>query len=245
VPPPTRTFPRFLDAGETALVVEFGTTVDPVINDRVLALDAAVMSLALPGIRETVPTYRSLMIHYEPLVLDRGRLIDTVQQIEESAQAPREPANLWTIPCCYEPEFGEDVGHIAETKGLTPDRVVALHAGATYRVYMYGFAPGFCYLGGLSEKLSIPRRTTPRSPTPPNVILVAGGLTLISTFSMPTGWWLIGRTPERMFSLSRQPNFFAEVGDALRFAPIDRATFDALHARAEAGEMVATRKRLR
>jgi KipI family sensor histidine kinase inhibitor len=245
VPQTTSKFPRFLDAGEAALVVEFGMTVDPAINDRVLALEAALMSLSLLGVRETVPTYRSLMIHYEPLVLDRARLVDAVQQIEEAPQAPREPANRWTIPCCYEPEYGEDVGHISETTGLTPDRVVALHAGATYRVYMYGFAPGFCYLGGLPEKLAIPRRKTPRSPTPPNVILVGGGLTLISTFSMPTGWWLIGRTPERMFSLSRQPNFFAEVGDELRFEAIDRATFDALHARVEAGEIVAKKERLR
>ena len=125
------------------------------------------------------------------------------------------------------------------------DRVIALHAEATYRVYMYGFAPGFCYLGGLPEQLAISRRTTPRPPTPPNVILVGGGLTLVSTFSMPTGWWLIGRTPERMFSPSRRPTFLAEVGDALRFEPIDRATFDALEARAEVGEIVAKRERLR
>jgi allophanate hydrolase subunit 1 len=110
---------------------------------------------------------------------------------------------------------------------------------------MYGFAPGFCYLGGLPEKLGIPRRTTPRSPTPANLILVGGGLTLISTFSMPTGWWLIGRTPERMFSLSRQPNFLAEVGDELRFEAIDRATFESLHARVEVGHIVAKQERLR
>lgn len=241
----TTPFPRFLNAGEAALVVEFGMTVDPSVNDRVLALDAALMSLALPGVRETAPTYRSLMIHYEPLIIDRERLIDVVQQIEAAAPAPREPANRWTIPCCYEPEFGEDIGHISETSGLTPDRVVALHAGATYRVYMYGFAPGFCYLGGLPEKLGILRRASPRSPTPSNVILVGGGLTLISTYSMPTGWWLIGRTPERMFSLSRQRTVLAEVGDTLRFEAIDRATFDALDARAEAGEVVAKRERLR
>ena len=123
--------------------------------------------------------------------------------------------------------------------------MVALHAGASYRAYMYGFAPGFCYLGGLPTELAISRRRTPRPPHPANSILIGGGLALISTFSMPTGWWLVGRTPERMFSPDRTPIFLVEVGDTLRFEPIDRATFDALNARAQAGEIVAKRKLFR
>src|SRR5437660_1216326 len=149
--------PRFLDAGEAALVVEFGSTVDPAINDRVLALDEAVAALAPPGVRETVPTYRSLMIHYDPLVLDRAALIAAISDIAAAPHQPRAPANCWTIPCCYDDEFGEDVSTIAARTGLTPERVVALHAGATYRGYMYGFAPGSCYLGGLAAEHSIPR----------------------------------------------------------------------------------------
>jgi len=238
-------FPRVLDAGEAALVIEFGATVDPAINDQVLALDEAIAALSLPGVHETVPTYRSLMIHYDPLVIDRETLVGTVKTIEAAPQAPRQPSTCWTIPCCYDQEFGEDIGHIAQATGLTPDRVVALHAGASYRAYMYGFAPGFCYLGGLPTELAISRRRTPRPPHPANSILIGGGLALISTFSMPTGWWLVGRTPERMFSPDRTPIFLVEVGDTLRFEPIDRATFDALNARAQAGEIVAKRKLFR
>jgi KipI family sensor histidine kinase inhibitor len=237
--------PRFLDAGEAALVVEFGATVDPAINDRVLALDAAMMAAAPAGVIETVPTYRSLMIHYDPLVLDREALIAAVRNIEAAPQAPRAPANRWTLPCCYDPSFGEDIGAIADAMRLTPERVVALHAGATYRVYMYGFAPGFCYLGGLPPELAISRRKTPRPPHPANTILIGGGLALVSTFSMPTGWWLVGRTPERMFAPARQPNFLVAVGDALRFEPVDLATFAGLDARAAAGEIVGRRERLR
>lgn len=236
--------PRFLDAGEAALVVEFGSTVDPALNDRVLALDAALAALALPGVRETVPTYRSLMVHYDPLRLERGALIDAIRGIEAEPQQSRAPANRWTLPCCYEAAFGEDVGAIAEKTGLTPERVVALHSGATYRVYMYGFAPGFCYLGGLPPELALSRRTTPRPPHPPNTVLIGGGLALVSTFSMPTGWWLIGRTPERMFSPDREPIFLVEVGDELRFEPVDAASFAALEARAASGEIVARRERL-
>jgi inhibitor of KinA len=237
--------PRFLDAGETALVVEFGTTVEPAINDRVLALDDALIALRVSGVHETVPTYRSLMIHYDPLVLDRQTLIDTVGRIEAAPAKPREPAHLWTIPCCYDPVFAEDLAEIAAMTKLTPERVVALHSGATYRVYMYGFSPGFCYLGGVPAAIQISRRVTPRPPHPANTILLGGGLTLVSTFSMPTGWWLIGRTPERMFAPARERVFLVDVGDALRFAPVDRAEFDALEARVAAGEIVAKQERLR
>ena len=237
--------PCFLDAGEAALVVEFGNTADPAVNDRVLALDAALAERALPGVRETVPTYRSLMIHYDPLRLDREALIQAVLDIEAAPAKPHEPANLWTIPCCYDPDFAEDLGTVAEMTGLTPERVVALHSGATYRVYMYGFAPGFCYLGGVPPEIAVSRREAPRPPHPPNTVLLGGGLTLVTTFSMPTGWWLLGRTPERMFSLGREPVFLVDVGDALRFEPIDRPAFDSLEARAAAGEIVARRDRLK
>ena len=234
----------FLDAGEAALIVQFGTVVDPAINDRVLALDAALGSLELDGIAETVPTYRSLMIHYDPLVIDRARLVAAVEAIEAQPDAPRAPSSRWTIPCCYDPFFGEDIGHIAQSVGLSEQRVVALHSGAAYRVYMYGFAPGFCYLGGLPPELAVSRRNDPRPPTPKNVILVGGGLSLISTFSMPTGWWLIGRTPEDMFAPARNPVFLVQVGDEIRFEAVDRAAHDALEARVRAGEIVARRERL-
>jgi inhibitor of KinA len=238
-------YPRFLDSGEAALVVEFGASVDPAISDRVLALDEALSALKLEGIRETVPTYRSLMIHYDPLVLDRETLVAAATNFAARPHRTREPTNRWTIPCCYDPRFAEDLGEIAARTGLAASRVIELHACATYRVYMYGFAPGFCYLGGLPTTLSISRRETPRPPHPPNTVLVGGGLTLISTFSMPTGWWLIGRTPERMFAPDRDPAFLVEVGDTLVFDPISIEYFAALEARVASGEIVAQRERLR
>jgi KipI family sensor histidine kinase inhibitor len=235
---------RFLDAGEAALVVECGTDVAPRVNDRVLTLDAGLLALGLPGVRETVPTYRSLMIHYDPLVVSRAALIEAVRRIECTPIKTRAPTDLWTIPCCYDPVMSEDLVEVAAMTRLTCERVIALHSGATYRVYMYGFAPGFCYLGGVPEELVVSRRATPRPPHPPNTILIGGGLTLIATFSMPTGWWILGRTPERMFALDRQLVVLAGVGDVLRFEPIDRQTFAALEARAASGEIVARRERV-
>lgn len=230
--------PIFLDAGEAALVVEFGRTIEPAIHNRVLALDAALSKCTLPGIVELVPTIRSLMIHYDPLVIDRAALVDAVRGIGAGSSETR-PARRWTIPCCYDPTFGEDIATIAAQLRMTPERVVALHAGAMYRAYMYGFLPGFCYLGGLPKELTVSRRITIRPPHPSGTIMIGAGMGLITTFAMPTGWWLVGRTPERMFSRAREQTFLAAVGDEIKFDQIDLDTFHALDVRAASGEIVA------
>ena len=236
------TAPKFLDSGEGALVVEFGREVDPDVNARVMALDAALDAEKVAGGVELVPTYRSLMIHYDPLVLPRAALIARIEGLAAALRTEAKPRTRWVLPVCYDGECGEDVGVIADWAKLTPEQGIALHSGAIYRVYMYGFAPGWCYLGGLPKELGISRRATPRPPIPPNTIIIAGGLSLVATNSMPTGWWLIGRTAERMMRLDRDPVFLAEPGDELRFERVDRATFDSLDARAAAGVTVSLKE---
>ncbi|PPD42978.1 MAG: allophanate hydrolase [Methylocystis sp.] len=233
--------PRFLDQGEAALVVEFGDAVDAGINARVLALDRALQRDAPPGVRETTPTYRSLLVHYEPLQISRGDLVAWIESvIARSAGDEAIPDGArWTLPCCYDPAIAEDIREAASLLNMTPGELAARHAGADYRAYMYGFAPGWCYLGGLPPALAIPRRLTPRGPTPENAVLIGGGLSLVATNSMPTGWYVVGRTPEWLFSLTREPPFLVSPGDVVRFAPVDATTFAALEARAAKGEIVA------
>ena len=235
----TSVIPRFLDAGETALVVEFGETVDPAINDRVLALDAALRADPPAGTREFVPTYRSLMIHYDPLQIDRQTLISRVHTaIAVSAERTVAAAN-WIIPCCYDPPFGEDLDEAAQLLKIAPADLIALHMAATYRIYMYGFAPGQIYLGGLPAALAISRRQAPRPLHQPGAVVIGGGLCGIAPFSMPTGWYVIGRTPERLYAAARTDAFLFQAGDNLRFEAIDAATFGALEQRVAGGEVVA------
>ena len=144
--------PRFLDAGEAALVVQFGETVDPAINDRVLALDAALRADPPAGTREFVPTYRSLMIHYDPLQIDRDTLVAIVRKMMATVAEWRGDGTTWTLPCCYDPALAEDLDEAAKLLRLARDEVAALHAKATYRVYMCGFTPGQTYLGGVPER---------------------------------------------------------------------------------------------
>ena len=233
--------PRLLDAGEAALVVEFGGHVDPAVNDRVLALDDALGADPPDGVRERVPTYRSLMIHYDPLVLDRDALAERVLALAAGGSARAAAPAAWTLPCCYDPPHGEDVGELAERTGLSGEEIVRLHAAATYRVYMYGFAPGFAYLGGLPDQLAVPRRASPRPPHPRNAVLIGGGLAAVATVPMPTGWYVIGATPARLYAPERAQSFFVSPGDAIRFEPVDATTFSDLEAREAAGERVARR----
>jgi len=230
--------PRFLPAGESALVVEYGQTIDPAIHDCVLALDAALAAARPEGLIETVPTYRSLMLHFDPRILAPDDLIAHVQGLALRKQATG-ASKRWRIPVCYELPHAEDLAELAGLLKLSEERIVALHAGAVYRVYMYGFVPGFTFLGGLAPELNVSRRLSPRPPAPEGALLIAGGQALIASFSMPTGWYDLGRTPVKAFDPRRDPAFLCGIGDEVVFEPIALSTFDALSAEAEAGGRVA------
>jgi KipI family sensor histidine kinase inhibitor len=232
--------PRLLDAGEAALVVEFGDRIDPGTNARVLALDAALGRAAPPGLVERVPTYRSILLHYDPLVLPRDDLVRIVG-VALAAAAPEAapPGRLWTLPACYDPGIATDLHHVAESCGLDPGAVAALHSGATYRLCMYGFAPGWAYLDGLPAALALPRRASPRDRIEAGSLIVAGGQAIVAGPAMPSGWHVIGRTPERMFAPDRTPAFLMAPGDRLRFAPVGRDDFAALGRAVAAGQIVA------
>jgi inhibitor of KinA len=238
-------FPRFLHAGESALVVEYGDNIDPKIHDKVLALDRAVAAAAIPGILETVPTYRSLMVNYDPERLEPGELAERLRNLPLAAEGAPKGRRRWVVPACYAPALALDLAFVAETLGLSTDNVAELHSGAAYRIYMYGFAPGFAYLGGLPKALDISRRAEPRPRVPENCLLIAGGQALISTVPMPTGWHVVGRTPECFFSLKRDPIFLGAVGDEVTFEAVDEATFGRLEERAGTGEPVARLVELR
>ncbi len=229
--------PRRLDVGEAALSVEFGDAVDPAEHARVLALDAALRASRLCGVEETVPTYRALTIHYDPLTLDREKLLAALEAMETQGAAPA-ARRRWRVPCCYDPTLAEDILQAAALLAVSPERLAALHAGGDYRAYMYGFAPGWCYLGGLPQPLKLQRRASPRGPTPQGAVLIGGGLSLIGVNPMPTGWYVIGRTPENLFALNRDPPLLIEPGDAVSFELIDAETFAALSERAARGEVV-------
>ena len=153
---------RFLSAGDRALVVEFGDGVDRALSELVLRLNATPRANMPEGVVETVPTFRSLMVYYDPLVTGRASLEQAISGLLDRPDSPRTGARLWRVPACYEGEFGPDLAEVARLTGLTPGEVVALHSGTRFHVYMLGFLPGFPYMGDLPEQLALPRRADPR-----------------------------------------------------------------------------------
>lgn len=234
------TAPRFLPAGEAALTVEFGTTIDRALNARVRGLDAALNASPIAGVIETVPTYRSLMIHFDPRVLSTSALIERLARLPP-ASLTTESGKRWLIPVCYDASHAEDLAEVASKLAMMQDEIVALHRDADYQVTMYGFAPGYVFLSGLPAALTISRRAKPRPLIPRGSLLIAGGQALIGHDPMPTGWYHIGRTPVATFDSERTPPCFIEVGDRIRFEAIDAATFERLEQEAHEGAPIARR----
>jgi inhibitor of KinA len=238
--------PRFLDSGECALSVEFGGRIDPVADARVHDIDARLTAAApVAGLLETVPTYRSFMIHYDPLVLPRRDLVALVTGVlGAGVSEPGVPAHRWRLPVCYDPGLADDLPHIARSTGLSPAMVTSLHAAASYRIAMFGFAPGWAYLSGLPAEMTLPRRSSPRDRIPAGSLVIAGGQAIVASVAMPSGWHILGRTPVRLFDPRRDPAFLVAPGDELIFEPVDLPTFRSLEVRAQAGEsLIAGGKR--
>lgn len=234
--------PRLLDAGDGGLVVELGSAISEATNRQVIAVSDALARLALPGIVEIVPTYRSLLVLFDPLALPRATLREAIRRLWPPRVEAGDRHGHWRVPVLYGGEHGVDLEGVARTHGLAPDEVVALHSGAEYRVYMIGFAPGFAYLGGLPEAIHTSRRTDPRLRTPPRSISIGGQQTAVSPpLEIPSGWHLLGQTPVRSYDPRRadKPFLFA-AGDAIRFVPVTPGEYSDMCAEAEAGAEIAT-----
>jgi KipI family sensor histidine kinase inhibitor len=227
---------RFLSAGDRALVVEFGDRIDRALSREVLRLDAILRADLPRGVVETVPTFRSLLVHYDPLVTGRAALEGAILRRLDQQRTSRGDARLWTLPVCYEGEFAPDLAEVARLTGLTPGEIVTLHTGTRFHVYMLGFLPGFPYMGDLPEQLALPRRADPRLRVPAGSISIATSLTAIYPYESPGGWHLIGATPVRLFDAAMARPALLAPGDAVCFEPIDAAAFAAIRRAVIAGD---------
>jgi KipI family sensor histidine kinase inhibitor len=219
---------RLLAAGDTAITAELGDAVDPRINARVLSLDRALAAEAIAGIVETVPTYRSLQIHFDPEKLDVAALGRRLDELAARLDDEPPPGRTWTVPVAYGGEHGIDLAATAERIGVPTKELIRLHLAGDYRVYMIGFQPGFAYLGGLDPRLHLPRRETPRLKTPAGTISIGGIQAAVASIEAPSGWHLLGQTPVRGFDPTRAEPFLFAVGDRIRFQRISAEDYVAL-----------------
>ena len=231
--------PRILPSGDSAVTVEFSRNIDDAANQRVLALDRTLARETIAGVTETVPTYRSLLVHYDPLQIDFDALSKRLINLAQLPVPPITKSRRWRIPVAYGGEHGIDLEDVAKALKTTPDDIVARHVAGDYRVAMIGFTPGWSYLSGLAESLQMPRRQNPRLLTPAGTISIGGVQTGVQCLAGPSGWHLLGRTAVRTYQLHRDPIFLLEPGDHVTFSTVDDKTFAEQDRAAEAGEIVA------
>ncbi|MBI2218273.1 MAG: 5-oxoprolinase subunit PxpB [Candidatus Rokubacteria bacterium] len=217
---------RFRPAGDLAVSIELGDAISLGLNTRVRALEHLIQQKGVPGVVEMVPSYSALLVYYDPLVVGYDALCASVTAVtRELDTAVLPPARVVELPCCYDdPELAFDLEAAAVKLGLEPPELVRLHAEATYHVYFIGFTPGLPYLM-LPERLRIPRLDTPRTALPPGSVGLGGGQCCVYSVESPGGFWIIGRTPLRLYDPEVSDPVLLQPGDTVRFRPIDRRTF--------------------
>jgi len=220
---------KFRIAGDRGLLVEYGETIDPAVNQKVRSMTMVVEKNMPDGIKEIIPTYRSILVLYDPAMTTPVVLQETLTAMEERlSDIEIPPPKIVEISVCYGEEFGPDIDYVAESHDLTVAEVIRIHSEPEYLIYMVGFTPGFPFLGGLPEKLHTPRLETPRTSVPAGSVGIANNQTGIYPITSPGGWQLIGRTPLRLFAPERKNPFLYQAGDRIRFKPISSEEYTRL-----------------
>ncbi len=229
--------PRFLPAGDKALVAEFGNKIDPKTNEKVRQIFIALQQLEVKGITEMIPTYRSLLICYDPLETGVKELKKTVLEINRSASQVEIPEPLvYYVPVKYGGNHGSDLDYVAAHNNLSEEEVINLHTEPLYRIYMLGFTPGFCYLGGMHDAIATPRLKNPRVRIPAGSVGIADKQTGIYPIDSPGGWQLIGSTPLCIFDASASSPFLFGSGNYIRFVRINTDEYQHIKEQVEQGK---------
>ena len=216
------------------MYAEFGDKLDLEINQSLQALAAALRARSLPWVRDIVPALCGIAVHFDPYhpelpvsVLEYFEVL--LQEAFKSASKFEDSGRSVDVPVCYDAEFGLDLNEISEKTSFPAREIVKRHTSAKYRVLMVGFAPGQPYIGGLDEKLSVPRRPTPRTVMPAGSVAIANAQTAVYPYETPGGWSIIGRTPLKVFDPVREPPSLFAPGDRVRFIAISRAEYEKLN----------------
>ena len=227
---------RFLTTGDTSVSVEFGNAISEAINRDIRAYKIALEKAGIPGIVETVPTYRALMVHYNPGIIRSWALKEKLEALlGEMGDIEIPPSPVLEIPVLYGGEMGPDLAFVAEHAGLSQEEVIKIHSSTEHLIYMLGFTPGFTYLGGMSDSIATPRLQQPRVKIPAGSVGIAGSQTGIYPIDSPGGWQLIGRTPLKMYDPERETPILPEAGQYIQFFPVDQEEYDLILRAVEKG----------
>ncbi|MBD1206334.1 MAG: allophanate hydrolase subunit 1 [Rhodobacteraceae bacterium] len=219
-------FPRCVPVADRAVLVELGDTVGPAVQAQVWALDRALQDRPVPGQVELVPAMVNLLVIFDPVRTDHAAVTAAVAtHLAAVTDRPIGGAEREVL-VCYDPPFAPDLAAVADQAGIAPEAVIAAHLAGAYRVAMYGFAPGYAYLSGVPEPIRLPRKSAPVRAVPAGSVIIAGGQCLVTTLTMPTGWWVIGRSPTRILTGQEARPFLFDVGDPVRFRRVSAAELE-------------------
>lgn len=217
---------KYLICGDRALSMEFGNIISEDLNKKIRAVTTLIEDRRIDGIDEVVPTYRSLMIHYNPLLIDYEELVRILEDIEENINnVELPPPQTIEIPVLYGGQYGPDIQNVADYNNLRVEEVIQLHTSGKYLIYMLGFTPGFPYLGGMDKRIACPRLSSPRTKIPAGSVGIAGEQTGIYPMESPGGWQLIGRTPLDLFNPARENPILLKAGNYIVFRSIEEAEY--------------------
>lgn len=223
--PEGQRFPRVVPAGDSAILIELGSEIAPEISSMVFALTDLIKDAGLNSGLEVLPTYRSVLVYYDPLVCSYSEMFDAVNGAVERLVEPvnvNSSLKIIEIPVVYGGDDGPDLDFVADHAGITEDAVIELHSGTDYRVYMLGFSPGFPYLGGLDERIAAPRLKTPRVLVPAGSVGIAESQTGVYPNAGPGGWRIIGRTSVPLFDVNSSTPSLITPATKVRFIPVDQ-----------------------
>ena len=207
--------------GERAILVEWPELIDEEILNDLLIFKQKIIDYYVDASVYIIHAYNSLLVNYEFFNLDSDKEINTLKQIYKlSANDSDSPSKIWKVPVCYDTSFGIDLETLSSEKKIPVKKIIECHTKAIYTVYFIGFLPGFLYLGGLDERLYVPRRSAPRLRVEKGAVALGGKQTGVYPSESPGGWHILGNTPVNFFDVTKQPPCFAKAGDKVQFVPI-------------------------
>lgn len=218
--------PKIMPAGDSSLLIEFGAEISVEINRKIAAVVQMMRERQVKGVVDIIPAFCSLLVNYDPRVVSYDEIykeLDELAQMDISAGAGHK--KIFEIPVCYGGEYGPDIANIAEHAGISEEEVIRIHTSSDYLIYMLGFLPGFCYLGGLDERIHTPRLKNPRLKIPAGSVGIGGSQTGIYPLDSPGGWQLMGMTPVKTYDPNRKNPILYEAGDYIRFVQIDEKEY--------------------
>ncbi|KAF0174862.1 MAG: Uncharacterized protein FD162_949 [Rhodobacteraceae bacterium] len=221
------TQPAFRPVAEHGVLVEFADAINDAAYAHVRHLDAMLAAHGFPGFVESIPAYVNILVEFDPLLTDHAAVIQALHGLLALKPAPAATTTPREVLVCYDADFAPDLPEVAKACGLTEEEAIAAHLAGDYAVFLYGFAPGYAYLGGVPPALHLPRKAAAVRGIAAGSVIIAGAQCLVTTLTMPTGWWIIGRSPTQILRPDPAHPFLFDVGDRVKFRRISRREFEA------------------